>query len=232
MAKLQDVRLHTSPADVVYLSNDRSMSCNLYRQYTRLLKLLCVAALSPLISLIFYVFTPTSVLIAVASFVNDLFWIHFKSISLETCNTKCPLVAFSMIVSLLSGVMAVVFSIVAIPLTVQFRNQQVVALRRGLAPFGKTSDGAVKPLPSAGSAALVAIGCIALLSAILLPFSYGLYDSAGSDQTIHPKTGREFSMAFVVMINAIFMGTVQFCATFLSSFATLLFLNLRSLLKI
>ncbi len=145
-----------------------------------MIRLFWVAALSPLIYLMFFAVTPTAVLMALAATINDLFWIHFKSISLENCGAKCSLVAFSMIAVALSWGASIVLALVAIPLTVQLRSAQAEALRRGQAPMGRMPDGTAKPLPNAGTAVPVFIVGMVAGGVMLFAVVYGLYNLGGS----------------------------------------------------
>lgn len=132
--------------DLVHYGKQQSMPRDAYRRSRRMMKLLLVAALSPLALLLFYTVTPTAALVLLAEPFNDFFWPHVKQVPLEGCGSKCPLVAYSMIAIPLSWLAAIVFAILGVPLAVQHRSAQVEALRRGAAPHGRLPDGKAKPL--------------------------------------------------------------------------------------
>lgn len=232
VAETQKTGVRESLVDVVYFNESHSMPRYLYRRSRRIIRLLLGAGLSPLILLMFYMFTPTVTLMALAEPINHFFWAYIKSVSLENCSAKCSLVAFTMIAVPVSWGASIVLGIVAIPLTVQFRNAQVEALRQGFAPIGKMPDGAAKPLRNATSTARVVIPTMALYAALLIAIVYGLYGFGGSDRTIYPRTGREFSLGLVVVVFTVLMSAAQFGATFIMFLATDFVLSLKSALRI
>jgi hypothetical protein len=179
-----------------------------------------------------YACLPTSLLEMLAMPVNDLLWSHFKSISLETCGTKCSLVAFSMIAVPLSWGASILFGLAAIPLTIQFRRAQVEALAHGLAPLGRRSDGTAKPPLDTGTAVVLGVSVVVVPSAMILAVVFGLYNLGGSDRTTHPRTGGEYSLAHVGVILATLLSAVQLGSVLLMSVATFTVLNLRTLLRV
>lgn len=219
-----------NPTDVLHLSGGRTMSRDLHRKHKRVVRLFALAAFLPLLMLMLYAWLPTSLLVTLAIPVNDLLWSHFKSISLETCGTKCSLVAFSMIAVPLSWGAGILFGLAAIPLTIQLRRAQVEALAHGFAPLGRRSDGTAKPLLHAATA--LGVATTVVLGAMLLAVVYGLYIAGGSDRTTHPRTGVEYSLAHVSVLLAILMGAVQCGSMMLMGIATLIVLDLKILLRV
>lgn len=232
MAELQDTSVQANQTDVLYLSDDRSVSRDLYHQFKRQKQLYCAAALWPLVLPLLYVCIPTSALIVLGTSINDLFWSHFKSISFETCGTKCSLVAFNVTAVALAWVGAILFGILSTIATIQLRSAQLEALGRGLAPLGKMPDGTPKPLPTGGGVLFMGITTMMLGGAILFMFLYGLYEVGGSDRTIHAKTGREYSPILVSVLATFLISIVQCFSAVAMSTATFFALDLKKLLKI
>lgn len=232
MAELQDTAVQANQTDVLYLSDDRSVSRDLHRQYRRQKQLYCAAALWPLVLPLFYLCTPTSALIVLATPLNDLFWSHFKSISFETCGAKCSLVAFSVIAVSLACVGTVVFGVLSAFAAIQFRIAQLEALRRGLAPLGRMPDGAPKRPPTGPGAILAGILAMMLGVAILLGFAYVLHEIGGSDRTAHAKTGREFPPVLVSVLMTFLISMVQLISTVVMAGAGLTAIDLKNLLRI
>jgi len=214
--------------DLVHYGKQQSMPRDEYRRSRRMVKLWLVAALSPFILLSFYTVTPTAALVFLAEPFNDFFWPQVKQVSLEGCGSKCALVAYSMIAIPLSWLAAIVFAILAVPLTVQLRSAQVEALRRGAAPHGRLPDGKAKPLPTAGISIFVAGAGVVFVGAVLIALLYTLYQFGGSGRTVG-GWNRELSLWHVNFLMAIAMGIAQFSATFLMSLATFLVLNVKRL---
>ncbi|WP_439610639.1 hypothetical protein [Reyranella sp.] len=219
-------------ADALYLSGDRSMSRDLHHQYRRQKQLYCAAAIWPLVLPLLYACIPTPTLIALGMSINDLLWSHFKSISFETCGAKCSLVAFNLTAVALAWVGAVVFGILSVIATIQFRSAQAEALSRGLAPLGKMPDGTPKPLPTGGGVLFMGITTTMLGGAILFMFLYVLYEVGGSDRTVHAKTSREYPPILVSVLATFLVSAVQCFSIVAMSTATFFALDLKKLLKI
>lgn len=208
------------------------MSRDLHHQYRRQKQLYCAAAIWPLVLPLLYACIPTPTLIVLGMSINDLLWSHFKSISFETCGAKCSLVAFNLTAVALAWVGAVVFGILSVIATIQFRSAQAEALSRGLAPLGKMPDGTPKPLPTGGGVLFMGITTTMLGGAILFMFLYVLYEVGGSDRTVHAKTSREYSPILVSVLATFLVSAVQCFSTVAMSTATFFALDLKKLLKI
>ncbi|WP_230553839.1 hypothetical protein [Reyranella aquatilis] len=232
MTEPQLMIIQEKPTDVLHLSEGRTMSRALSDQFKRQKQLYCAAALWPLVLPLFYACIPTPALIVLGASINDLFWSHFKSISFESCGTKCSLVAFNVIAVGLAYVGAVVFGILSAIATVQLKSAQLEALSRGLAPLGKMPDGTPKPLPTGGGVVFMDIIAMMLSGAILFMFLYALYEIGGSDRTTHAKTGREYSPILVSVLATFLISIVQCCSAVAISAATLVALDVKNILKI
>ena len=87
------------------------------------------------------------------------------------------------------------------------------------------------------------IPAMMIAGALLLWFSYVLYEIGGSDRTAHARTGTEYAPVLVTFFMTFLMSVVQviaailpsyatFIANDLMSFATFLANNLKRLLRI
>jgi hypothetical protein len=229
--EIEQPTARSATVELVYLSNGRTVPRDLYRFTRRVPNLFWASSLLPFALLLACAFMPGSALLPIAASLNDLVWTHIKPVSLAECNEKCWLAAYSMIAVSVSCGSAVVLAPIAVCFTVQDRQAQVDALRRGAAPWGRLPDGTAKPLPKAGTALLAGLGGMGLLTILLVGLMYFLVEFSGSDQTVSIRNGREYSMGYVSLHIAVIIGIAQFCATAWVMFATHVFLGLKSLLK-
>jgi hypothetical protein len=203
--------------DVVLLAGS-PVPRSLYRRYRRIIDLFWVAGLSPLLMLIVYAVIPVDLLIALAQPFVELFWSHFKSVSLEQCGAKCGLMSWSLVAVPVSWAWTIVLVACAIPFAAQNAAARQAAYEGGAAVYGNERNGARKPPPGPVLNILIGLGCGTVVAAVLIALLVLIYLLAGSDRTV--SRGRELSLPSIAVLLTVLMGLSQVSAALLAGFLT------------
>jgi hypothetical protein len=155
----------TLPPDWMDLGNGRTMSRDAYRLSLVILWNLAIAFLLPFAFLLALIPVPSSIMLTIAGGLNDLIWAHFRQISFEGCGDRCWARAYTLISATFTAANAAILGGVILRLFVKWSSVTGEAMRRGAAPWGLTSRGAIRRGPRRGIfvGTLVALAVVSLI---------------------------------------------------------------------
>jgi hypothetical protein len=208
----------------------RSLPPDLRGRARRFVRLLWLAAFSSM-PLLLILLLPGPLSMDVATFVNELFWTHLKTIQIEGCAANCRMRAYTMTAIPISWLASIAFAVLAIPRAMDNWRAGEEALRRNHAPYGLWPNGDPRAYPANSFAASMgfAVG-LAVMWAATAFLTWFLFEVAGSDMSA--KSTRRMHPLVVSVYVTVIMGILQFLGALAVGATALGILGITKLLRV
>lgn len=204
-------------SDWVNLGRGRTFPRDLYQKRSSLFLNWVAASVAPFVLLIVLGFVPAPAMLAIADFLNELVWTHFRQISFEGCGDRCWARAYTLISATVLCVSAPVLGALALRSTIVWLSACDEALERGAAPFGLTSSGApIQRVPP--HYLLLSLVC-GVLVIVVWWMGSTVFELAGKDWSGGNRRGLRTPALFTFYVTGV-LATIQLLTTLIVTFIT------------
>jgi hypothetical protein len=133
----------TVPSGWLILGQGRTFPQDLYQARRSGLWMLVAAGLTPFTILVSLSIVPSPSMLAIAEAMSESIWTRFRPISFVDCTSQCWVRAYTLISATVLGLTSVIFIGWGTLAMIRWHAACDEALRRGAAPWGLTSKGAI-----------------------------------------------------------------------------------------